>query len=254
LRAKGQLEFARSAFGWYCRPQLFNFPKMIAALTQSLSTDSLPVNWFDAFILIMLGFGIFRGRKNGMTKEFLPLLLWIGIVIGAGLGYPLVAQLYNNYCGLDKSWSAFLGYFSIVMVAYFIYAIIKKPLLPRLTGSNIFGGAEYYLGMFSGMIRYACIVLFFMAVINAKYYSPAEIAATKAYNARWYGGGMYSGDYIPDLHTLQDAVYKKSFSGPYIKQYLGVVLIDTSPDAGGGGGGGGGAPSKQPAPVIHIGT
>ncbi|HXB59161.1 MAG TPA: CvpA family protein [Candidatus Acidoferrales bacterium] len=224
---------------------------MIAALTQSLSTDSLPVNWFDAFILIMLGFGIFRGRKNGMTKEFLPLLLWLAIAITSGLCYALVAQIYNNTCGLDKTWSAFLGYLSITMVIYFIYALVKKTLQPKLTGSNIFGSAEYYLGMMSGFIRYACIVIFFMALINAKYYTPAEIAAKKAYNARWYGGGMYSGDYIPDLHSLQEAVYKKSFSGPYIKQYIGMFLIETGPDTGGGGGG---APSKQPTPVIHIGT
>jgi uncharacterized membrane protein required for colicin V production len=224
---------------------------MIAAVTQSLSTDSLPVNWFDAFILIMLAFGVFRGRKNGMTKELLPLLLWIGIAVASGLCYTFVAELYNNYCGLDKAWSPFLAYLSITIVVFLLYSVLKKPLLPRLTGSNFFGGAEYYLGMMSGLIRYACIVIFFMALINAKYYSPAEIARTKAYNARWYGGGIYSGDYIPDLHSLQEAVYKNSFSGPYIKQYLGMLLIDTSPDAGGGGGGG---PSKQPSPVIHIGT
>ena len=224
---------------------------MIAAVTQSLSTDNLPVNWFDAFLLVMLGFGIFRGRRNGMTKEFLPLFLWIGIVVASGLGYPFVAQFYQDTCGLGKAWSPFLAYMSITIVVFFIYSLLKKPLLPRLTGSNIFGSAEYYLGMLSGLIRYACIVLFFMALINAKYYSPAEIAAKKAYNARWYGGGMYSGDYIPDLNSLQDAVYKKSFTGPYIKQYLGILLIETGPDAGGGGGSG---PSKQPAPVIHIGT
>lgn len=226
---------------------------MIAAVTQSFTTDNLPVNWFDAFLLIILGFGIFRGRRNGMTKEFLPLLLWLGIVIGGGLGYPLVAQLYSSYCGLGKLWSALLGYVSITMVVLFIYSLLKKPLLPRLTGSNIFGGAEYYLGMFSGLIRYACIVLFFMALINAKYYTAGDIAAKKAYNARWYGGGIYSGDYIPDLNSLQDAVYKKSFTGPYIKQYADIMLIETGPDAAGGGGGGSG-PSKQPTPVIHIGT
>ncbi|HSY44302.1 MAG TPA: CvpA family protein [Candidatus Acidoferrum sp.] len=225
---------------------------MIAAISQSFSMDDLPVNWFDAFLVVMLGFGIFRGRKNGMTKEFLPLFLWIGIVIASGLGYPLLAQFYTSTCGLDKAWSPFLAYLSITIVIFFIYSLVKKPLLPRLTGSNIFGSAEYYLGMFSGLIRYACIVIFFMALINAKYYSPGEIAAKKAYNARWYGGGMYSGDYIPDLHSVQEAVYKKSFTGPYIKQYLGMLLIETGPDTGGGGGGG--SQPKQPTPVIHIGT
>jgi uncharacterized membrane protein required for colicin V production len=221
---------------------------MIAALTQSLATDNLPVNWFDAFILVMLGFGIFRGRKNGMTKEMLPLLLWIAIVVAGGLCYTFVAEFYNSTCGLDKLWSAILGYLSIALVVFFIFSAVKKVLQPRLTGSNFFGGAEYYLGMISGMIRYACIVIFIMALINAKHYTAAELAATKAYNERWYGGGIYSGDYIPDLHNLQDAVYTKSFSGPYIKQYLGVVLIETGPDTGGG------QEPKKPQPVIHIGN
>jgi uncharacterized membrane protein required for colicin V production len=253
LHAKGQLEFAPATFGWLSGRQPSNFCPMIAALSQSLNTDDLPVNWFDAFLLIMLGFGIFRGRKNGMTKELLPLLLWIGIVVASGLGYTLLAGLYHDTCGLSKDWSPFLAYISITFVVFFIYSLMKKPIQPRLTGSNFFGSSEYYLGMISGLIRYACIVIFFMAIINAKYYSPAEIAAKKAYNARWYGGGLYSGDYIPDLHTLQEAVYKKSFTGPYIKQFIGFLLIETGPDAGGSGGGGGGAPAK-PAPVIHIGT
>jgi uncharacterized membrane protein required for colicin V production len=223
-----------------------------AAVSQSLTTDNLPVNWFDATLLVVLGFGIFRGRRNGMTKEFLPLLLWLGIVIGAGLGYPFVAQLYNSYCGMNKLWSALAAYASITMVVFFIYSLLKKPLLPRLTGSNFFGGGEYYLGMISGLIRYACILIFFLALINAKHYTSGEIAAKKAYNARWYGGGLYDGNYIPDLNSLQDAVYTKSFTGPYIKQYLDIMLIETGPDTGGGGGGGS-APAKA-APVIHIGS
>ena len=222
---------------------------IIAALTQSLSLDNLPVDWFDVTLLCVLGFGIFRGRKNGMTKEILPMVQWLILVVAAGLGYPLLAQFYVSTCGMGKLWGALAGYSSIALAVFFIFSLIKKVVMPRLTGSNIFGSSEYYLGMPSGMIRYACIVIFFLALIHAKFYSPAEVAANKAYQERWYGGGIYSGDYIPDLHTVQEAIFKKSFTGPYIKDYLGMLLIQTGPDSG--------SDSSQPKkaqPVIHIGN
>jgi Colicin V production protein len=206
----------------------------------------------------VLGFGAFRGRKNGLTKEILPAAQWLVIVVAAALAYGLVAQFYSGTCGLDKLWSAVLGYVSIAIVVFVIFSAIKKALMPRLEGSSIFGSAEYYLAVPAGIIRYACILIFALALINAKHYTPAEIAAKKAYNERWYGGGTYSGDYIPDLHTVQDAVFKGSLTGPYIHDYASVLLIQTGPDAGGpsearAGGGNGSAPQKA-QPVIHIGN
>lgn len=223
---------------------------MIAAATQtqSYSLDHLPINWFDLAILAVLAVGIIRGRKNGMTKEILPTVQWLIVIIAAGLAYGLVAQVLSNSCGLSKLWAGICGYLTIALVVFIIFSAIKKALLPRLTGSNVFGSAEYYAGMPSGMIRYACMALFALALINARNYSEAEIIQQKIYNERWYGGGIYSGDYLPDLHTMQDSVFKESFTGPYIKNYLGVLLIQTGPDTGG-------APAKaKPQPVIHIGN
>jgi len=225
---------------------------MIAAVP--LTTDSLPVNWFDATILVVLGVGLFRGRKNGMTKEILPTLQWVITVIASGLAYGLVAQFYINSCGLlqHKILATVLGYLTIAIVVFLIFSGIKHSLNKRLEGSSIFGNAEYYLGMPSGMIRYFCILLFILALVNSRYYTAAEIAQKKAYNERWYGGGMYSGDYIPDLHNVQEAVFKNSFSGPYLKDYLGMVLIENDPD--GVGNHTTQQATKQQQPVIHMGN
>ena len=204
---------------------------MIAALTQSLSTDKLPVNWFDAALLAILGFGLFRGRKNGMTKEVLPMLEWLTLVVVSGLGGAIVAQLYTNACGLGKLASGLLGYLTLALLVFVIFSGVKKTLKPRLTGSNLFGHGEYYLGMPSGMIRYFCILIFALALLNARFYTAGEIEQTQIYNQRWYGGGIYSGDYVPDLHAVQESVFKESFTGPYIKHYLGALLIETGPSS-----------------------
>jgi len=214
--------------------------------------DNLPVNWFDGTLLVVLCFGLFRGRKNGMTKEFLPTAQWICIVVAAAFTYPLVAPLVNSTCNLGEAWSASLGYLAIALVIWLVFTFIKKALARRLEGSSVFGSSEYYLGMLSGMIRYACILLFFLALSNAPHYTAAEVAAKAAYNKRWYGGGMYDGNYVPDFNNIQDAVFKKSFTGPYIKDYAAIMLVQTGP-ADTSTKTAQAAPKKAQTGVIHIG-
>jgi uncharacterized membrane protein required for colicin V production len=217
---------------------------MIAALTQSLTLDKLPYDWFDMAVLLILAFGLFRGRKNGMAKETLPLFQWLSLVIVCGLFYESAAQLLINAAAWSEPKSYMGGYLILAFVVWLVFAVLKKILVPRLTGSNFFGSSEYYLGMFSGMIRFACMLFFALALLNAPVYTPAEIQAHQAYVKRWFGGGIYGGNYLPDLATVQASVFKKSFVGPYITQYLGTLLINTGP-----------AVSQKPAakiPVIRI--
>ncbi len=222
---------------------------MIAAITSpSLSLDKLPINWFDAAVLAVLAFGIFRGRKNGMTKEVVPATEWIVLVVAGGLGYGFLAPYYATKCGLGNLAGAILAYLSIALIVYLVFSFIGKAVTRRLAGSNVFGSAEYYLGMSAGMIRYACILIFFLALLSARHYTTAEIAATKAYNERWYGGGIYSGDYVPDLHTVQESVFKKSFTGPYIRDDLAMFLIKTDSGVAAGK-----SAAQKPQPVIHMG-
>ncbi|MGA9453069.1 MAG: CvpA family protein [Verrucomicrobiia bacterium] len=202
---------------------------MTTVTTQSLALDKLPVNWFDMAVLLILALGLFRGRKNGMTKEVLRVFQWLAVVIVCGLFYETAAQAVGNIAAWNKPTSYVTGYLILAFMVWIVFAVLKRIFVPRLTGSNVFGGGEYYLGMFSGMIRFACMVLFALALLNAPVYTQAEILAHQAYAKRWFGGGVYGGNYIPDLHTVQDSVFKKSFAGPYIKGYLGTLLINTAP-------------------------
>lgn len=229
---------------------------MIAATVQSLSNDGLPFNWFDVAVLVLLGFGVFRGRKNGMTRELAPTLKWVTVVIVAGLAYPFVANFYVDECGMrSKLWSALLGYMSVATVLFLIFIPLKDALKKRAENGGIFGGSEYYFGMCTGPIRYAFMILFALALLNAKSYTAAEIAAKKAYNQRWYGGGLYSGDYMPDLHTAQTSVFKDSFLGPYIQNNLSILLVQSGAGNStiGGGPSTASGPTKAPQAQIHIG-
>lgn len=202
---------------------------MFANLIQSLTPDNLPVNWFDAVVVLILGFGLFRGRKNGMSKEILPLFQWLAIILVSGLFYALVAQLVagTKVITLDPLIGNLLAYGVLALAVFLFFSIIKRPLDRRLFSSNLFGNAEYYLGMPSGMVRYACVLLFALAFLNARHYTPAEIEAGNQYQERWYGAHFF-----PDLYTVQSQVLEKSFTGPYIKKYLAVLLIEPAAPAG----------------------
>jgi uncharacterized membrane protein required for colicin V production len=209
---------------------------MIAVVTethQPYSLDHLPFNWFDALLVVMLVFGLFRGRKNGMSKEWFPLLEWVLALGAATFFYPRITEFLINVVNMKRTATPYvLAYVSVVLLVFFIFYFIKHSLKADVGGSNFFGGGEYYLGMFSGIIRYACIATFFLAILHAPVYTKKDIADIKSYNKRNFGGGLYEGNYLPDISSTQQSVFQESFLGPFIDKYCGVILIQTD-DSGG---------------------
>lgn len=199
-------------------------------------------NWFDVALVLVLAFGFWRGRKRGMTKELLPSLQWLAILLGAGFGHIFVAdwltqqglvkQAFGNTFK-ERTAALMSGYLLIALVIFIVFTALKRKFNPKLEGSSFFGGNEYYWGVFAGLIRYVSMVLVALALLNAPLYSLADIAAAKAYNNRWYGGGLkdYNGDFIPSVDEVQDSVFKQSLLGPLIKDNLSMLLINTDETA-----------------------
>ena len=206
--------------------------------------NNLPINWFDVTLGGVLCFGLWRGRRNGMSKEVVPVFQWLTLVLASGMGYSLFAPTYANTLGTGKAASAMLGYCTLALATWLMFYVLKGIFVPRLAGSNFFGGGEYYLGMISGAIRFACILMAALALLNAPFYTTEDIRSHNAYVQRWFGGGLYSGNYFPTVDSVQEQVFKRSLAGPYIKNYLGTLLIDTAPPN---------LKQQQKKPVIHIG-
>jgi uncharacterized membrane protein required for colicin V production len=210
---------------------------VLAETTQSLPVDKLGMNWFDVAVVLILVAGLFRGQKNGMSLEVLPLFQWLSVVIVSGLFYPTVARWLVNMALLKFPAGCVMGYVLLALTIFFIFSLLKRALTPRLEGSSLFGNAEYYLGMPSGLIRFGCMLLFALAFLNARHLTAEEIKAGNDYQQRWYGAHFF-----PDLHTVQEQVFEESFTGHSIKKYLGVLLIQSTPP-------GEGQPEQNPAPV-----
>jgi len=213
---------------------------MIAAALKTTPWYQHPAfNWFDVVLVIVLGIGFWRGRKRGMTKELLPTLQWLAILLGAGFGHiyladwfqqqGLVRQVFGNKFN-ERTAALVCAYVAIALGVFVVFVALRRKLTPKLEGSSFFGGNEYYWGIPAGMTRLLCIMLVGLALLNAPYYSSAQIAQAKAYNNRWYGGGLkdYNGDFIPRMDEVQDTIFKQSLVGPMIKDYLSALLINTT--------------------------
>src|SRR6476659_6004078 len=182
---------------------------------------SLPFNVFDIFLLVVLGAGIARGRKNGMSQELISLVKWLTILFVCAVAYEPVGAFFGQSTTLFSSLSCYLmAYIGAALVIILLFAAINRALGGKLLGSDVFGGAEYYLGMGSGLIRFICILLVGLAVLNARYYTPQEVKAEMAFQ-----NDVYGSHYFPTLHSVQSTVFKTSLTGPWIKENLSFLLI-----------------------------
>ena len=191
----------------------------------NLSNTGLPDNWFDFALVIVIVIGANRGRKHGMSEEMMVMLQWVAIVFAAGFLYrPLGDALSDSSSSFSHLACYIATYISIAIVVRIFFTLIKKGTGGKLVGSSVFGQSEYYLGMVSGIVRFLCIMLAALALLNARLYTAQEVAA---YNA--FQNDVYGSTYFPGLSSLQSQVFKESLMGPLVKKYLGFMLIAETP-------------------------
>jgi uncharacterized membrane protein required for colicin V production len=217
----------------------------------------MPFNWFDMVVVLLLGFGLFRGQRNGMSKELLPTLQWLVLVPVCGLGYPFLARLTAGFIH-DALWNCLAAYLALALAVLIVFSRLKREFAEKLVKSDFFKGGEYYLGMVAGIVRYACVLMAALALLNARVYSKSEISALRALDQANFGGGAgsgFQGNYYPHLFQVQAAVFNESFVGSRVKTNAVMLLIHTGPPGVGGAQPGKNAlePTKK-QPVIKIGN
>ena len=186
-----------------------------------MSLSQLPINLFDLVVIVVLAAGIYRGRKHGMSEELLNLLTWLAILLGCATIYEPGAELIGQFTNMFSRLTCYLiAYLSGAVLIFLLFVGIKRAFSGKLLGSDIFGRTEYYLGMGSGLVRFGCMLLAALALLNSRYFSPTEVRAMEARDIDIYGS-----DFFPGLHSLQTTVFDRSLTGPWIKENLGFLLI-----------------------------
>lgn len=179
-----------------------------------------PFNLFDILLAIVLVGGLVHGRTHGLTLEFLSMVKWVTLVFGCALLYRPLGGLAAATGFFDLLSCYLFSYLGVALLIFVLFSILERRLAPKLTGSDIFGRGEYFLGMGSGMLRFACILLVGLALLNAREFSPSELRDLERYQVENYGSHVF-----PGLHSLQEAVFERSLTGGWIKDDLSFLLI-----------------------------
>ncbi|PYM16501.1 MAG: hypothetical protein DME18_01220 [Verrucomicrobia bacterium] len=191
--------------------------------------NNLGFNWFDLFVLVMLVVGIFVGRKRGMSLELLSLLQWLAIVfVGAMVSGPF-GKLLADLSGISPVLTYTTAYLFAAIAVKLVFLMIKRMAGEKLVAGDVFGNFEYYLGMIAGAIRFACIILFVMALLHAKQVTKAELDAQLKSQREWAGD-----IFIPPFGVIQRNIFDESIAGRAVKQYLSAQLINVDAASGGG--------------------
>jgi len=161
---------------------------------------------------------VLRGRKHGMSEELLGLFKWLAILIVCAFAYEPIGKMFVG--SFTLLFCYVMAYLTAGLVVLIVFAGIKRALGGKLIGSDIFGKAEYYLGMGSGLVRFTCMLLAALALLNARYFSPAEVKAMENFQ-----NDVYGSNFFPTLHSVQSAVFERSLLGPWIKENLSFLLI-----------------------------
>jgi hypothetical protein len=157
-----------------------------------------------------------------MTQEILPTLQWVGIMLLAGFFYqPVSGVVMQNTNGAFSRLTAnLIAYVAIGFGINLFFMWLKQTIGEKLTGSDLFGRNEYYLGMLAGPVRYACMVIVLIALMHARVYSAAELAETEKMQKKSFEDIRF-----PTYGSVQHAVLAESFTGKLIQDNLSRILI-----------------------------
>ncbi len=205
-------------------------------------SGQMPFNWFDVVVFLTLLVGYKRGQKHGMSQESLAVLKWIGIVIVAAIAYEPLGLWLSTTAQLSQLLSFVIAYAAIAGVVALIFVFIGSSVGEKLKGSDMFGKAEFHLGKPAGMLRFLCILLALLALLNARYYSTAEVKAMNKFQNDNYGSNFF-----PTLSSIQDGVFRESFLGKQAKEHISFLFIKPTPATGSSQTASGSSESK-PAP------
>jgi hypothetical protein len=180
----------------------------------------LPINWFDIVVVAVLLVGYARGRKHGMSKELLQVMKWLTVILVGAIGYEPLGLWLDSTLRIGKLMSFIISYCFIAGLVLVLFIFLNDTLGRKLAGTDTFGKGEFYLAMPAGMLRFGCILIAVLAVLNARLYTTAEIKAMRKFQDDNYGS-----QFFPTLSSVQSEVFEESFVGTKIRQHMSFLLI-----------------------------
>src|ERR1700722_1957128 len=201
------------------------FTMMLSAVLPHVVKNAM-FDYFDIVALCWLFIGMWWGRKRGMSQELLPLMQWLGILAAGGLLYAPFGLAIHQSVRFSVLWSDITAYLLIAMGVHLIYLWARRMLAEKLAKKDLFGHGEYYLGMLAGFVRFGCMLLVCLSLMNPRVATQADLAQTEKFQAAWFSDIRF-----PTYGEFQQDVFVNSFTGSWVKSNLRTVLIATTTPA-----------------------
>jgi uncharacterized membrane protein required for colicin V production len=178
-------------------------------------------NWFDLVVVVMLVIGLIRGRMRGMSAELLPLLQWLLILVVGAHTYEPVGRLLHTVSQLKLVYCNVAVYLFVAALLKWLFTALKHLMGDKLLSADAFGKGEYFIGMFGGAARFACMVMVCLALLHA-FYVPEPPRAADAKPPPKTDTSFLDGW---TLASRQQDVFSRSFLGPVVRRHLSTLLI-----------------------------
>ena len=199
----------------------------LAAQLQQIPQMQFHTNWFDAVCIIFVIVGLVVGKKRGMSNELLDVFSWLLIVVVGALYYKPLGQALANAVSFSFMWSYIMCYLGIALTIKIVFGYLKRALGEKLVGSDIFGRGEFYLGALAGGVRFLCMIIALLALLNARYVNKSMVAAKMKAQEQELGSAFF-----PTPSKIQSDIIYDSMIGTLARQHITEQLIETTdPDA-----------------------
>lgn len=201
---------------------------LFAALAETVTKDAvkggqavvgLELGLFDVLLVLTVILGFWRGKVRGISEELLDMLQWVVLVVAAGFLYSYVGDLLGKI-GLPLLAANIAGYVLIAAVVFTVFSFIRESVGTKLVDSDFAGSWEYRLGGVAGVVRYFCIYVAVLSLLNSRHFDEAAVAAERKYQEKEIGIVL-----VPTWGMAQRMALYDNLAGPYFRNYLSYVLM-----------------------------
>jgi len=183
---------------------------------------ALRLNMFDAVLAGALGWGIYQGKEHGASTTHVSVVQWMLIGLAGGFAGNLLGSLMFSILG-SAYWGQLTGYLLWIFIVAAFFAFLNSKGKGEWKDADWFGRLEYPLGVLGCVLKYFCIILTIMSILNAKHYSAEDIRKDRAWQIEEFGSALF-----PTFTMLNNTVFNTSFCGPYVKKAFSWAILPSA--------------------------
>ncbi len=185
-----------------------------------MASVGITLCWFDLVAVALIFVGVFHGRKNGMSQELFNTMKWLALLTLCPMLYHPVGRLLLKFIPIKAMYGYIAGYVIVGAVLATILVTVRKKVKDKMSGSDVFGRAEFPLGMLAGAFQYMCILTMGIALFNAKYLDEEALKRQEKLQRDAMGEKFF-----PTTGSLHKDVLHTSIAGQTVRKYLANQMV-----------------------------